>query len=88
MMDIKKMRLAVSSNSKEEDCYVKYCRDIDMDPDWVNRQFKNKSTNKTYTLLGLVRKGGSFTVVVMQNNIKFNYSIKQFMDNSELIDDF
>ena len=41
-MDIKKMRLAVSSNSKEEDCYVKYCRDIDMDPDWVNRQFKNK----------------------------------------------
>ena len=31
---------------------------------------------------------GLFKKYLKDNNIKFNYSIKQFMDNSELIDDF
>lgn len=86
-MDIKKMQLAVSSTSKEQDCYVKYCREIGLEPDWINKTFKNKSSNKTYTLIGLHKKGPLFTVVVEQNKIKYNYSIKQFMDNSELINE-
>ena len=85
MMDLKKMQLAVSANSKEQDCYVKYCREIGLEPDWINCYFKNKSSNKTYKLIGLNKKGALFTVVVEQEKIKYNYSIKQFMDNSELI---
>jgi hypothetical protein len=50
-MDLKKMQLAVSANSKEQDCYVKYCREIGLEPDWINCYFKNKSSNKTYKLI-------------------------------------
>ena len=87
MMDLKKMQLAVSSTCKEQDCYVKYCREIDLDPEWINCTFRNKSSNKTYKLIGLNKKGRMFSVVIEQDKIKYNYSIKQFMDNSELVEE-
>ena len=90
-MDIKKMTLAVSSASKEQDCYVKYCRELGMEPEWVNQIFQHKLSKAKFKLLGLKKTGRLFTVWVEPANKLTNsiyatsYSIKQFMDNCQLI---
>lgn len=90
-MDIKKMTLAVSSTSKEQDCYVKYCRDLGMEPEWVNRTFQHKLSKTKFKLIGLKKQGRLFTVWIepinkLTNNIyATSYSIKQFMDNCSII---
>lgn len=90
-MDIKKMTLAVSSTSKEQDCYVKYCRELGMEPEWVNQVFQHKLSKAKFKLLGLKKAGRLFTVWVEPVNKLTNsiyatsYSIKQFMDNCHII---
>lgn len=91
MIDIKRMSLAVSAASKEQECYVKYCRDIGMDPSWVNGIFKNKLTGAEFKLIGLKKQGPLFTVWVEPLTSKLgnihatSYSIKQFMTNCTLV---
>ena len=82
-MNIKKMTLAVSADSKEKETYVKYCDDLDLNPEWVETDFMNKLTGKKFTLLGLNKRGHLFTVVIKpyNSNDKEVYSIKQFLDN-------
>ncbi len=85
-MDISRMSLAVAADSKEKKLYVKYCRDLNMDPSWVNKEFVNTVTNKEFVLLGLNKKGALFTVIVKDKNLPFNevYSIKSFMEKCKL----
>ena len=82
-MDLGKMALAVSADSKEKETYVKYCREFDMEPSWVNSDFQHKVTKREFTLLGLNKRGRLFTVVIQPKGTtqKEVYSIKQFMDN-------
>lgn len=92
-MDIKKMTLAVSSNSKEQDCYVKYCRELGLDPEWINKVFQHKISKSTFRLIGLKKQGRLFTVWVEPINkhagsiYATSYSIKQFMTNCSIIAD-
>lgn len=86
-MDIKRMTLAVSSTSKEQDCYVKYCRDLGLDPEWINKVFEHKITKSRFRLIGLKKQGRLFTVWVSPEKessygIKAtSYSINQFITN-------
>ena len=91
-MDIKKMTLAVSANTKEAECYVKYCRQLGMEPEWVNRIFENKSTHTRYKLLGLKKQGPLFTVWVepvskLNNIYATSYSAKVFMTNCFIVEE-
>lgn len=85
-MDISRMSLAVAADSKEKELYVKYCRDLNMEPEWVNRDFIHSTTKKEFTLLGLNKRGHLFTVVIEDKNTKIKefYSIKQFMERCVL----
>ena len=85
-MDISRMSLAVVADSKEKELYVKYCRDLNMEPEWVNRDFIHSTTKKEFTLLGLNKRGHLFTVVIEDKNTKIKefYSIKQFMERCVL----
>ena len=68
-MDISRMSLAVAADSKEKELYVKYCRDLNMEPEWVNRDFIHSTTKKEFTLLGLNKRGHLFTVVIISEAI-------------------
>jgi len=85
-MDISRMSLAVAADSKEKELYVKYCRDLNMEPEWVNKDFIHSTTKKEFTLLGLNKRGHLFTVVIEDKNTKIKefYSIKQFMERCVL----
>ena len=85
-MDISRMSLAVAADSKEKELYVKYCRDLNMEPEWVNKDFIHSTTKKEFTLLGLNNRGHLFTVVIEDKNTKIKefYSIKQFMERCVL----
>lgn len=93
MIDIKRMTLAVAAASKEQECYVKYCRDIGMNPEWVNKIFKNKLSGAKFKLLGLKKQGPLFTVWVepvdskLGNVYATSYSIKQFMTNCLIMEE-
>ena len=88
-MDLKRMSLAVSSTSKEQDCYVKYCRDLGLDPEWINKVFEHKLSKARFRLIGLKKQGRLFTVWVMpiSNSNTYptiyatSYSINQFITN-------
>jgi hypothetical protein len=68
MFDLDRMTAAIGSETEEEKCFVKYCREFGLDPNDLHRHVKRLYDGKILEIIGLKKSGRFASICATYDN--------------------
>lgn len=86
MFDLDRMVAAVGSETEEEKCFVKYCREFGLDPNDLHRHVKRLYDGKIFEITGL-KKSGRFASICARYVDGIHETFSTFLDIMKIKND-